>query len=228
MDEASSPFSRSSTLLGAEGMARLAAKHVFIFGVGGVGGWCAEALVRTGVGAISIVDGDVVAPSNINRQVMATSATIGRPKVEVLSARLREINPSLEIAAYQMRFSAETEDFFAEKMALCNVVVDAIDSVEDKCRLIRLCERNRWTVFSSLGAARRLDPSKVASSPFDRVAGDPLARVMRNRFRRESALLPNHLCVYSIEEPLKTNGLGSIMPVTATFGMMLASLVIAR
>lgn len=218
-------------------MERIASMRVFVFGVGGVGGWCAEALARTGVGHIAIVDDDVVAPSNINRQVMATSATIGRPKVEVLAERLREINPNITVEAYQKRFNAETEEFFSQALAGgCGgcppvpspVVIDAIDSLDEKRRLIRLCERRGLFLVSSMGAARRVDPTCVTCSPFPKVAGDPVARALRNRLRHdEIGTLPDFPCVHSTEPPRKTEeGLGSLMPVTATFGMALAALAL--
>ena len=206
-------------------MARLTAARMIVFGVGGVGGWCAEALVRTGVGHLAIVDGDTVAPSNVNRQVMATSATIGRPKAEVLAERLREINPGAEIAAHVRRFDADSADFFAGEIAKCDCVIDAIDSVADKAALIRLCASLAIPVFSSMGAALRLDPTKVRISRFAKVQGDGLARALRIRFRKDGqGPAPDFICVHSEEPPRDIPERGSVMPATATFGMALASL----
>lgn len=220
-------FSRSAALLGPEGMGRVAAMRVFVFGVGGVGGWCAEALARTGVGSLVLVDDDVVAPSNVNRQVMATSATIGRPKVEVLAERLREINPDIAVEACQRRFCAETEADFDQALTPCSAVVDAIDSLDDKRRLIRLCERRGDFIVSSMGAALRTDPTCVRYSAFTDVIGDPMARALRGRFRKDDlGTLPLLPCVHSTESPRKVGALGSLMSVTATFGMVLASLVL--
>jgi tRNA A37 threonylcarbamoyladenosine dehydratase len=237
------PFSRTAALLGPDAMERIAAMRVFVFGVGGVGGWCAEALARTGVGRIAIVDDDVVAPSNINRQLVATSATIGRPKVEVLAERLREINPSIAVEVFQERFCADTEFFFSQTITgggggrppvPCPVVIDAIDSLDEKRRLIRLCERLGLFLVSSMGAALRTDPTRVAYSRFSAVSGDPVARALRNRLRHdEIGTIPDFPCVCSTEQPRRpladssgAPALGSFMPVTAAFGMALAALAV--
>lgn len=220
-------FTRSAALLGNDAMEQLAVARIVVFGVGGVGGWCAEALVRTGVGHLAIVDGDTVAPSNVNRQVMATSATVGRPKAEVLAERLREINPSAEIIACPQRFNATTKDSFADEITGSGCVIDAIDSVADKTMLIRLCASLGVTVFSSMGAALRLDPTMVRVSRFAKVQGDGLARALRMRFRKDgNGPAPDFLCVHSEEPPLGVSERGSLMPVTATFGMVLASLAL--
>ena len=222
-------FDRTSTLLGEAAMARLAASRVIVFGIGGVGGWCAEALVRSGIGAIDVVDGDVVEPSNINRQSVASAAAIGRPKVEVMAERLREINPAVAVSARQARFCAETEASFAEAMKGCGCVVDAIDSLEDKRRLARLCEQLGVFMVSSMGAALRVDPTLVRTAPFSKVSGDPLARAMRRLFRQDDkGTVPDFPCAWSEERPARCDGRGSMTPVTATFGMVLASLVISR
>lgn len=227
--DAAGAFSRSAALLGGEAMRRLAAARVIVFGIGGVGGWCAEALVRSGIGAVDVVDGDAVEPSNINRQSVATSATIGRPKVEVMAARLEEINPGVAVMAHRARFCAETEAAFAETIAACDCVVDAIDSLEDKRRLARLCGRLGVFMVSSMGAALRLDPTLVRTAPFSKVAGDPLARAMRRLFRQdETGTIPDFPCAYSEERPASCAERGSMMPVTATFGMTLASLVVGK
>lgn len=226
-DSISAFFSRSAAILGSGAMERLAAARIAVFGVGGVGGWCAEALVRTGVGHLSIVDGDTVAPSNANRQVMATSATVGRPKVEVLAERLREINPSAEIRAFAQRFGSGTAEFFSGEISGCGCAIDAIDSVADKAALIRLCGSLGVPVFSSMGAALRLDPTRIRISRFAKVQGDGLARALRIRFRKDGqGPAPDFLCVHSEETPLSIPERGSLMPVTATFGMVLASLAI--
>lgn len=225
---AESPFSRSEALLGADAMRRLAAARVIVFGVGGVGGWCAEALARSGVGAIAVVDGDVVEPSNINRQAVATSATIGRPKVDVIAGRLVEINPGIRVEPHRMRFCADTEEFFSDAISRCDCVVDAIDSLEDKRRLARLCESLGAYMVSSMGAALRTDPTLVRAAPFSKVAGDPLARALRRLFREDGGgALPDFQCAYTEERAAKRGALGSMMPVTATFGMVLASLAIS-
>lgn len=221
-------FTRSRALMGEYAFARLAAARITIFGVGGVGGWCAEALLRTGARHITLIDDDLVAPSNINRQRQAIPSTIGQPKVEVLAAILREIAPDAQIAAQQERYTPETAAAFNALIRSSDFVIDAIDSVDCKLHLIRHCTECECILFSSMGAALRTDPTKIRIAPFHKVTGDGLARALRNRFRNERLDLPRHLCVYS-EEPPKTlpNALkGSIMPVTCAFGMTLASLVL--
>ena len=134
METDSGIFSRTELLVGREAMDRLAATRVIVFGVGGVGSWCAEALVRSGIGHLTLVDPDVVDATNINRQLPATTATIGRPKVEVLKERFLDINPAADITARQERFTAESADGF--HIEDIDYVIDAIDSIDDKINLI--------------------------------------------------------------------------------------------
>ena len=240
-----SDFSRSEALLGPDKMSALAEKRVILFGVGGVGSWCAEALVRTGLRHLTIVDDDIVQPSNINRQLPATVETIGRPKVEVLRERLLTINPDADITALQERYTHysilntqySTVNF---QLSTFNYIVDAIDSVADKADLLLRASETDAQVFSSMGAALRLDPTRVRVARFDKVEGDGLARALRNRFRKIGQWPKGKItCVYSTEPPITndhclttndqrptTNIKGSLMPVTATFGCTLASLII--
>ena len=226
-------FERSRALLGDAAFARLNAVHVSVFGVGGVGSWCAEALLRTGIQRLTLIDDDAVAPSNINRQRQARPDTIGHPKVEVLRDQLLEIIPDAQITARTERYTPQNADSFDDLLADADIVIDAIDSVDCKVHLIRRCtehatENSKPILLSSMGAALRTDPTKVRTAPFHKVTGDGLARALRNRFRKDGVALPRHLCVYS-EEPPKTvpgSSKGSIMPVTCTFGMALAALAI--
>ena len=222
-------FSRSAALLGEEAMQRLAAAHVFVVGVGGVGSWCAEALVRTGVGHITLVDDDVVAESNINRQCPATVVTIGRPKVEAMAERLATINPGCEVEASSSRFSSETSIF---SLSSFDLIVDAIDSVDCKAELILRATEAGVPIVSSMGAALRLDPTKVKVARFEKVEGDGLARALRQRFKKLGRFPATKFsCVWSTERASeqseqsnnRTILKGSLMPVTATFGMCLAS-----
>ena len=234
-------FERSRALLGDAAFKRLANAHVAIFGVGGVGGWCAEALLRTGVRHLTLIDDDAVAPSNINRQRQATPTTIGRPKVEVLRELLLEIVPAAQIAARAERYTQQNAASFDATISGADVVIDAIDSVDCKSQLMLQCaertnaagqtapaRRTAPILLSSLGAALRTDPTRIRTAPFHKVAGDGLARALRNRFRKMNLPLPMHLCVYSEELPAKQpeSVKGSIMPVTCAFGMALASLAI--
>lgn len=220
-------FDRSKSLLGEAAMARLAKGHVIIFGVGGVGSWCAEALIRTGLGRLTIVDDDKVAPSNLNRQLPATVETIGIAKVFALRDRLLQINQDAEITALEARYTPDATQFQGESLCKFDCIVDAIDSVADKAHLIRKATNLNIPLFSSMGAALRTDPTMMRISDFPSIGGDGLARALRQRLRKDDVgTIPAFPCVHSLEPPLNIPERGSIMPVTASFGMALASLVI--
>lgn len=211
-------LSRSVALLGEAAIARLAQSRVAVIGVGGVGSWCAEALVRTGVGHILLMDDDRVAPSNVNRQCPATTATLGQPKVEVMAARLCEINPDCEVETRCERF----ERF--EGFEGFDLIVDAIDSVACKAELILGATAAGIPIVSSMGAALRLDPTKVVVRRFDKTEGDGLARALRQRFKKLNRFpAAKFTCVSSTEPSLACETRGSLMPVTCTFGMALAA-----
>ena len=220
-------FSRSEALLGAEAMKALRTKRVIIFGVGGVGSYAAEALIRTGLTHLTIVDGDTVQPSNINRQLPATRATLGMPKVEALKERLLSINPDAEIEAVA-EFYHDDDENLKSKILHHQYLIDAIDSVDDKVHLILCASRARGVkVFSSMGAALRFDPTKVTMGELMTIQGDALAKAVRARMKK-IGLHPNKKirCVYSTEQAQRCETRGSLMQVTATFGLTLASLVI--
>ena len=232
-------FRRAELLLGDEAMGRIAQKRVIIFGVGGVGSWCAESLVRSGISRLTIVDSDRVAVTNINRQLMATTKTVGQVKVEALKERLLAINPSAEITALQQIFNAETAESF--QLGTYDYIIDAIDSLKDKALLILLAtslspqgESRRGAFFSSMGAALKLDPTRIKITEFWKVQGDPLARALRKRFKRDGQYPKRKFqCVYSDEllenkMPVDPNdrGNGTIAHITAIFGFMLAGLVL--
>ena len=219
-------FQRSELLLGGEAMERIAQKRVIVFGVGGVGSWCAESLVRSGIKHLTIVDSDSVCASNINRQLMATTETVGQVKVDVLRQRLLTINPAAQITAIHEFFTAETAEFF--HLESYDYIIDAIDSLKDKVLLILMACQTEAKLFSSMGAALKLDPTRIKIAEFWKVQGDPLARVLRKRFKREGQYPARKFqCVYSDElvEP-QGEGKGSLVHITAIFGMMLASLVV--
>ena len=220
-------------------MARLAGVRVILFGVGGVGSWCAEGLVRSGVKHLTLVDADVISASNVNRQLMATTRTVGRVKVEALRDRLLEIAPDAEITALQKVFSAETAGEFA--MEQYDYILDAIDSFKDKCELILRATRTPAVFFSSMGAALKVDPTQVRVAEFWNVRGCPLGAAIRKRFKQNHTW-PGHKfrCVYD-EEVLPNRGgagvaetelfckaqvNGSLVHITAIFGMTLSGLVI--
>ncbi len=206
-------------------MSRLRDARVAVFGLGGVGGWCVEALARTGVGHFLLVDGDRVAPSNVNRQIVASVATIGEPKADVMRRRVLEVNPSAEAESRVEFYNEATAGSY--RLEDWDFVIDAIDSVDCKARLIRhALSVPSVTLFSSMGAARRLDPSRIRRAEFRKVAGDGLARALRGRFRK-SGEFPQRkfMCVYSDEAPA-CEELGSVVQVTASFGLTLAAMVV--
>ena len=234
-------FRRSELLLGRDTMERMAQKRVILFGVGGVGSWCAESLVRSGIRHLTIVDSDRVSITNINRQLMATTETVGRVKVEALRERLLTINPSADIMAMQKIFNEETAEEF--DLGSYDYIIDAIDSLKDKALLILMACQTGARFFSSMGAALKLDPTRIQVTEFWKVKGDPLARALRNRFKREKRFpAKKFLCVYSDElltnvgspsedgeEPTsfhKAQTNGSLAHITGIFGFTLAGLVV--
>lgn len=227
-------FQRVSPVAGDEMTRRLRSDlRVIVVGVGGVGSWCAEALVRSGLGHITIVDSDTVALSNVNRQLPATLSTVGRPKVDVLAEHFRDINPDIEVTAVCGRYCRDTAaDFDLEQY---DYVVDAIDDLDSKALLINTATRSRRPVLlSSMGAARKLDPAKIGLAEFWKVQGDPLARALRNKFKRTGEFPARKFrCVYSPErldhrrEPAEARTNGTFMHATAIFGLTLASAIIS-
>lgn len=222
-------FSRARLLLGERTMEALDRIRVIVFGVGGVGSWCVEALVRTGVTHITIVDSDRVAPSNINRQLMATVETVGEVKVDALKRHLLAINPRADIDARMEIFCEETADSF--RLDSYDIIIDCIDSLRDKALLIRMATRTKAKFLSSMGAALKLDPTRIKVAEFWNVKGCPLARALRQRFRKSGEFPARKFkCVYS-DELVANRGAepqvnGSLMHITAIFGLTLAGLAI--
>ncbi|MDY3670342.1 MAG: tRNA threonylcarbamoyladenosine dehydratase [Prevotella sp.] len=253
-------FNRAQLLLGSDAMERLNSIKVIIFGVGGVGSWCAESLVRSGISHLTVVDSDRVCITNINRQLMATVKTVGQVKVEALKERLLTINPMAEIDARQQIFSEETADSFC--LDSYDYIIDAIDSLKDKRLLIEMACNTKAVFFSSMGAALKMDPTRIKVAEFWKVEGCPLARALRQRFKRlKRKPARKFLCVYSDELlenkghnascgtekcmcPKAKNGPGdaallnhewcsskaqingSLMHITAIFGMTIAGLIV--
>lgn len=218
---------RTAALLGEASTMRLGRARALVVGVGGVGGWCAEALARTGIGSITVMDDDTVAPSNLNRQCPALVSTLGKPKVEAMKARLEAISGDIEVVADPRRYRADS-DF--HDLAGFDVVVDAIDSVDCKAALILNAFEAGVPVISSMGAAFRLDPTRVRVTRFDKVEGDGLAKALRMRFRRLGRYPGKFECVWSDEPKTRCAGdaKGSVMQVTATFGMCLAATAVKK
>ena len=192
-------FRRTELLLGENTMERIARQRVIIFGVGGVGSWCAESLVRSGIIHLTIVDSDRVCITNVNRQLMATAGTVGEVKVEALKERLLSINPMAEITALQKIFTQETADEFG--LENYDYIIDAIDSLKDKALLILMACSTKARFFSSMGAALKMDPTRIKVTEFWKVQGDPLARALRNKFKSLKQFPKRKFqCVYSDEQ----------------------------
>ncbi len=223
---------RALLLLGDGVMERVAQQRIIVFGCGGVGSWCIEALVRSGFRHITLVDFDRVSPSNINRQLMATQSTVGQVKVEAMRRHLLDINPEADIIIRNETYCADTAETFP--LDDYDYVIDAIDSLPDKQLLIERATRSRAQFFSSMGAALKMDPTRVQVTEFWKVKGCPLARALRQRFKKQQRFPARKFqCVYS-DELLKNQEVadageranGSLVHITAIFGLTLAGLVI--
>ncbi|MCM1076292.1 MAG: tRNA threonylcarbamoyladenosine dehydratase [Bacteroides sp.] len=245
-------FNRTALLVGRTALDAIADARVIIFGMGGVGSWAAETLVRSGVTKLTIVDADCVAASNINRQLPATASTIGMVKVDVMKKRLTDINPDAQIEAIHDFYTSDTQSNY--NLENYDVIIDAIDSLSDKALLILNATRAMTATsgtghpvrfYSSMGAALKMDPSRVSVTEFWKVKGCPLAAALRRKFKK-SGVYPakKFKCVYSDElisnhpdaqqlvdnsgamtfNKVSTNG--AMMHITAIFGITLASLAI--
>jgi len=192
-------FERTSLLLGKASVEKLAEKRVAVFGVGGVGGFVCEGLVRAGIGAIDIVDKDIVAISNINRQLIALHSTVGKNKVDVLEERLKDINKNLIIKKYKCFFLPETSETFDFREY--DYVVDAIDTVTGKIELILKAKEAGVPIISAMGAGNKLDPTAFQVSDIYKTSVCPLARVMRRELKKRG--VEKLKVVYSKEEPIK-------------------------
>ena len=235
-------FSRNELLIGAKAMDKISKSRVLLFGVGGVGSWCAEGLTRAGIAYLTLVDSDFISPSNINRQLPATTETVGKIKVDVLKERLLTINPRANISTMQVAYTVETNHLF--QLDTYDYIIDAIDSLEHKASLILHATRTDATLFSSMGAALKLDASHIRSAEFWKVQGCPLAAALRRRFKKSEMPAKKFLCVYS-DEVLDNKGAsidasimqstwdgrkacinGAMVHITAIFGFTLAGLLI--
>ena len=215
-------FTRTTQLIGSDGFRALQEARVIIFGVGGVGGWCAESLLRTGIGHLTLVDFDVVDRTNLNRQVVATHENIGQSKVIEMQKRLLSICPEADIQVIERQYNADTAASF--NLAQYDIVVDAIDMVDCKALLLYNATHAGCKVFSSMGAGRKLNPLTIRTAEFWKVQGCPLARALRTRIKKEKLLPASKIqCVYSEEI---AGDHGTIAPVVGVFGMTLAAMVI--
>ena len=193
------PFSRTQRLLGKDAMLRLSSAHVAVFGIGGVGGYAVEALARSGVGSLDLIDNDTVSLSNLNRQIIALRSTVGQPKTEVAAARVRDINPDCVVRTYQTFFLPETASQF--DFTQYDYVVDAIDTVTGKIGLVLAARDAGVPIICSMGAGNKLDPTRFRVSDISKTHTDPLAKVMRTKLKQFGV---NHLkVVWSDELPMQ-------------------------
>lgn len=192
-------FSRTQLLLGSEAMERLAGSHVAVFGIGGVGGYVCEALVRSGVGAFDLIDDDKVCLTNLNRQIIATRSTVGKYKVDVMEARMKDINPNVDIRTHKCFFLPENADSFP--FAEYDYVVDAVDTVSAKLTLAVKAQEAGVPIISSMGAGNKLDASAFRVADIYKTSMDPLARVMRRELKKRG--VRKLKVVYSQEQPIR-------------------------
>lgn len=225
--------SRTELLLGRAGVEKLKNSRVAVFGVGGVGGYTVEALARCGVGAIDVIDNDVVSLSNINRQIIATHDTIGMLKVEACEKRIKSINPDCRVVKHNCFFLPDNANDF--DFSEYDYVVDAVDTVRAKLALVQICKDNNVNIISSMGAGNKLDPTRFEVADISKTSVCPLAKVMRTQLRKIGI---NHLkVVYSKEPAVKINNtdaanedLSSVrksIPGSVSFVPSVAGLIIA-
>ena len=224
-------FSRSELLIGPEAMEKLHRSRVAVFGVGGVGGYVVEALARSGVGTLDLIDNDVVSLTNLNRQIIATHATLGMQKVDAAAERVRDICPEIQVNRHNCFFLPENADTF--DFTQYDYVVDAVDTVSAKLEIVLRAQAANVPVISSMGAGNKLDPSRFRAADIYETSVCPLARVMRSQLRKRG--IAAHRVVYSTEPPRPTqeviveNGRhlpGSVSFVPPVAGMILAGEVI--
>ncbi len=201
-------FSRTELLLGAEGMEKLKKARVAVFGIGGVGGYVAEALARSGVGALTLVDNDTVSETNLNRQIIALRSTIGKLKTQVMQERILDINPACEVNALNLFYTPETAgelDF-----SLFDYIVDAIDTLSGKLTIVENAKKANIPVISSMGAGNKLDPTAFEVADISKTSVCPLARAMRRELKKRG--IEKLKVVYSKEQPIAVARAGEALP----------------
>jgi len=220
----SEQFSRTELILGKEALQQLKKAHIAIFGIGGVGGYVAEALARAGIGALDLIDNDVVTLSNLNRQIIALHSTIGQAKVDVMAKRIKDINPDCKVKTYQTFFLPEKSNEF--NFTQYNYVVDAIDTVSGKIGLIVASKNACTPIISAMGAGNKTDPTSFEVADIYKTSVCPLAHVMRKELKKRN--IKSLKVVYSKETPFKINQTtpGSTPFVPPVVGMIIASEVI--
>lgn len=222
MDET---FSRTAALLGDEALERLKASRVAVFGIGGVGGHAAEALARSGVGALDLIDHDTVSPSNLNRQIVALRSTVGRKKVEVMAERIADINPNVNVRIHDTFYLPETAHLF--DFSAYDYVVDAIDTVTGKIALVEQAKAVGTPIICAMGAGNKTDPTAFRVADISQTKVCPLAKVMRVELRKRG--ITDVKVVYSEEPPLlplQEGAPGSLAFVPSAAGLMMAGEVV--
>lgn len=222
-------FVRTECVLGKQAIEKLNNSKVLLFGIGGVGGYVAEALVRCGIGAISIVDNDTISLSNINRQIIALHSTVGMKKTDVMKNRLLDINPNCKVICYPLFFTAETTEINFEDY---DYVVDAIDTVTSKIEIIKICKEKNVSVISSMGTGNKLRPELLQIADISKTSVCPLARVMRKELSKRN--IKNVKVLFSTEQPVSAvaseennrHAPGSTAFVPASAGLLIASEVV--
>ena len=222
-------FMRTAMLLGEDAFNSLREKHVAVFGVGGVGSFCAEALARAGVGSLTLIDDDTVSVSNINRQLIALHSTVGQPKTQVMANRIADINPDCRVYALQLRYEEQNKaQFFSHKF---DYIADCIDSVASKTSLIETAIHYEIPIISAMGTGNKLNPSKFEITDLSKTSGCPLARVMRRELKQRGIL--HHTVLYSTEPAIKPHFQtedkivpGSVSWVPSCAGLMIAGHII--
>ena len=191
-------FSRSAVLLGPDAMNKLQRSKVAVFGVGGVGGYCAEALARCGIGSLHLYDDDKVSPSNINRQIIALHSTLDQPKVDVMARRILDINPQCHVETFPIFYLPQSAD--QVELSQYDYVVDCIDTITAKLDLIVRCKQLTVPIISAMGTGNKIDPTAIQLTDLSKTEGCPLARVMRKELKKRSITHLN--VVYSREQPM--------------------------
>lgn len=225
-------FSRTQLLIGKEGLKKLKEARIIVFGIGGVGGFVVEALARSGIGHIDLVDHDRVSVSNINRQIIATHETTGRLKVDVMAERIHAVNPCCQVGKYDMFFLPENKNSIL--LDQYDYIIDAVDTVTAKLLLVQLAEQNHVPIISSMGTGNKMDPTQLKVADITQTSVCPLARVMRRELKKRGI---KHLkVVYSTETPIESEKVidetshkqipGSIAFVPSVAGLIIAGEVI--
>lgn len=220
------PFTRTEMLLGKQNMTKLYNSKVAVFGVGGVGGFAVEALVRSGINKFVIVDNDLISTSNLNRQIIATTKSIGLPKVQVINERILSINPKATVQMYKLFFLPETsDDVYLDD---CDYIIDAIDTITAKIELVMKAKQKNIKIISSMGTGNKLNPNLFEIDDIYNTSVCPLAKVMRKELKKRG--VQNLKVIYSKETPLKsynTSDNGKQIPGSISFVPSVAGIIIA-